>query len=120
MFNVIGILIDKPTINRMLMSGDYGNPKADQYTLLSTFVTTPVNFGGIPRIVSILNDIKNAINKNGTLSEIKSNELTLNPTQIWNNIGFVKELANYYAYVHATENSLNSYGPDGNTYYMVS
>lgn len=120
MFNVIGILIDKPTINRMLMSGDYGNPKADQYTLLSTFVTTPVNFGGIPRIVSTLNDIKNAISKDETLSEIKSNELTLNPTQIWNNIGFVKELANYYAYVHATENSLNSYGPDGNTYYMVS
>lgn len=120
MLNVVGILIDKPTINKMLMSGDYGNPKGDQYTLLNGFVTSNVNFGGISKIVNILDNINNAINKDGTLKEIRVNEVVTSPTQIWNNVGFVKELANYYAYVHATENSLNSYGPDGNTYYMVS
>ena len=120
MFNVVGIGIDVPTIDKMLMSGKYGDPKSDPYTLLNAFVSSTVNFGGIPKIVSVLEAIKNAINNDGTLKEIKVNELTIEPTQVWNNVGYVKELANYYAATHATDNSLSSYGPDGNTYYMVS
>lgn len=120
MFNVVGILIDKPTINKMLMSGTYGNPQGDTYTLLNSFITSAASFGGIPRIVSTLEDIKSAINKDGSLKEIVVNNTVTKPTEIWNSLGFVKEMANYYAYVHATDSSLNSYGPDGNSYYMVS
>lgn len=120
MFNVIGIGIDVPTIDKMLLSGRYGNPKSDAFTLISEFSSSTVNFGGIPKIVSVLEAIKNAINNDGTIKEIKVNDITVDPTQVWNNIGYVKELANYYAFTHATDNSLSSYGPDGNSYYMVS
>lgn len=120
MFNVIGIGIDVPTIDKMLLSGRYGNPKSDAFTLISEFSSSTVNFGGIPKIVSVLEAIKNAINSDSTIKEIKVNDIIVDPTQVWNNIGYVKELANYYAFTHATDNSLSSYGPDGNSYYMVS
>ena len=34
-------------LNRMLMSGDYGNPRSDQYTLLNSFLVNRIKFGGI-------------------------------------------------------------------------
>lgn len=120
MMNSVGIGIDKPTLNRMLLSGDYGNPRLDQYTLLNSFLVNRIKFGGIPRLVETLENIKNSINKDNTVSPIKVAEESLQPTQIWNTSGFIKEIANYYAYQHATDKSLSSYGPDGNSYYMVS
>lgn len=120
MMNSVGIGIDKPTLNRMLLSGDYGNPRLDQYTLLNSFLVNRIKFGGVPRLVETLENIKNSINKDNTISPIKVAEESLQPTQIWNTSGFIKEIANYYAYQHATDKSLSSYGPDGNSYYMVS
>lgn len=120
MMNSVGIGIDKPTLNRMLLSGDYSNPRLDQYTLLNSFLVNRIKFGGIPRLVETLENIKNSINKDNTISPIKVAEESLQPTQIWNTSGFIKEIANYYAYQHATDKSLSSYGPDGNSYYMVS
>ena len=120
MMNSVGIGIDKPTLNRMLLSGDYGNPRLDQYTLLNSFLVNRIKFGGVPRLVETLENIKNFINKDNTISPIKVAEESLQPTQIWNTSGFIKEIANYYAYQHATDKSLSSYGPDGNSYYMVS
>lgn len=120
MLNSVGVGIDKPTLNRMLMSGDYGNPRSDQYTLLNSFLVNRIKFGGIPRLIETLNSIKNSINKDNTIKDIESPEGVIQPTQVWNTQGFVKEIANYYAYQHATDKSLSSYGPDGNSYYMVS
>lgn len=120
MMNSVGIGIDKPTLNRTLLSGDYGNPRLDQYTLLNSFLVNRIKFGGVPRLVETLENIKNSINKDNTISPIKVAEESLQPTQIWNTSGFIKEIANYYAYQHATDKSLSSYGPDGNSYYMVS
>lgn len=120
MMNSVGIGIDKPTLNRMLLSGDYGNPRLDQYTLLNSFLVNRIKFGGVPRLVETLENIKNSINKDNTISPIKVAEESLQPTQIWNTSGFIKEIANYYAYQHATDKSLSSYGPDSNSYYMVS
>lgn len=120
MLNSIGVGIDKPTLNRMLMSGDYGNPRSDQYTLLNSFLVNRIKFGGIPRLIETLDSIKNSINKDNTIKDIESPEGVIQPTQVWNTQGFVKEIANYYAYQHATDKSLSSYGPDGNSYYMVS
>lgn len=120
MMNSVGIGIDKPTLNRMLLSGDYGNPRLDHYTLLNSFLVNRIKFGGVPRLVETLENIKNSINKDNTISPIKVAEESLQPTQIWNTSGFIKEIANYYAYQHATDKSLSSYGPDGNSYYMVS
>ena len=120
MLNSVGVGIDKPTLNRMLMSGDYGNPRSDQYTLLNSFLVNRIKFGGIPRLIETLDSIKNSINKDNTIKDIESPEGVIQPTQVWNTQGFVKEIANYYAYQHATDKSLRSYGPDGNSYYMVS
>lgn len=120
MLNSVGVGMDKPTLNRMLMSGDYGNPRSDQYTLLNSFLVNRIKFGGIPRLIETLDSIKNSINKDNTIKDIESPEGVIQPTQVWNTQGFVKEIANYYAYQHATDKSLSSYGPDGNSYYMVS
>lgn len=120
MLNSVGVGIDKPTLNRMLMSGDYGNPRSDQYTLLNSFLVNRIKFGGIPRLIETLDSIKNSINKDNTIKDIESPEGVIQPTQVWNTQGFVKEIANYYAYQHTTDKSLSSYGPDGNSYYMVS
>lgn len=120
MLNSVGVGIDKPTLNRMLTSGDYGNPRSDQYTLLNSFLVNRIKFGGIPRLIETLDSIKNSINKDNTIKDIESPEGVIQPTQVWNTQGFVKEIANYYAYQHATDKSLSSYGPDGNSYYMVS
>lgn len=120
MLNSVGVGIDKPTLNRMLMSGDYGNPRSDQYTLLNSFLVNRIEFGGIPRLIETLDSIKNSINEDNTIKDIESPEGVIQPTQVWNTQGFVKEIANYYAYQHATDKSLSSYGPDGNSYYMVS
>lgn len=120
MLNSVGIGIDKPTLNRMLLSGDYGNPRLDQYTLLNSFLVNRIKFGGLPRLIETLGVIKDSINNDGTIKPIQTAEGVIQPTQVWDNSGFVKEIANYYAYQHATDKSLSSYGPDGNTYYMVS
>lgn len=120
MLNSVGVGIDKPTLNRMLMSGDYGNPRSDQYTLLNSFLVNRIKFGGIPRLIETLDSIKNSINKDNAIKDIESPEGVIQPTQVWNTQGFVKEIANYHAYQHATDKSLSSYGSDGNSYYMVS
>lgn len=116
----VGIGIDKPTINKMLLSGDYGNPRADSYTLLNSFVVNINNFGGLDKITEVLNTINDAIKPDNTLSDIIISGKTVSPKSIWSNVGYLKTLANYYAYVHSTDKGLSSYGPDGNTYYMVS
>nr|UVX60314.1 MAG: hypothetical protein [Bacteriophage sp.] len=66
----VGIGMDKPTINKMLLSGDYGNPKSDPYTLLNTFVVNTVNFGGLSKISDTLKIIQDAIKPDNTLSAI--------------------------------------------------
>ena len=119
-FQDLGLGIDKPTINKMLLSGDYGNPKNDVYSLLNAFVVNVNNFGGLSRVIEIADTVRNAIKADGTLSEMRLYDTVINPTGVWNNIGYVKTLANYYAYVHATDSSLSSLGPDGNNYYIVS
>lgn len=117
---VVGIGIDKPTINKMLISGDYGNPRADSYTLLNSFVVNITNFGGLDKITEILNTIGDAIKPDNTLSDIIIGGKKVSPKAIWSNVGYVKTLANYYAFVHSTDKGLSSYGPDGNSYYLVS
>ena len=118
--NTIGIGIDIPTINNMLRSGDYGNPAADQYTLLNSFINSRVHFGGMDSIITTLESILKSIAKDNTIDQISLYDKTFKPSEVWNNNGFAKELANNYAEVHATDSSLSSIGPDGNSYYMVS
>jgi len=80
MLNSVGVGIDKPTLNRMLMSGDYGNPRSDQYTLLNSFLVNRIKFGGIPRLIETLDSIKNSINKDNTIKDIESPEGVIQPT----------------------------------------
>lgn len=118
--NTVGIGIDKATLNNMLTSGVYGNPSSGTYELMNNFMTSTANFGGMTKLVSVLNAIQSAIKKDGTVGQIKVNDQVLEPTQIWNELGFVKEIANFYSQTHATDRSLSHVGPDNATYYMVS
>lgn len=120
LFNRAGIGVDKATINTMLQSGDYGDPKADQYTLLNKFVTSGANYGGFSRVLEILSTIDKAIGSNGKVGTINISGNDTPVQSIYDKVGFVKALANAYAYTHSTDNSLSSLGPDGASYYMVS
>lgn len=120
LLNRAGILVDKPTINTMLESGDYGDPTTNTYTLLNKFMTSGSNYGGFARVQEILNTVNKAINQDGTINNISIRSTVTSPADIYNNVGFIKALANAYAYTHATDNSLSSLGPDGTSYYMVS
>ena len=120
LLNRVGIGVDKDTINRALTSGDFGSITSSKYDTLKSFASNTNVFGGLPKIIEVLQSVYNSIGKDGALSDIKVQEGVLNPTDIWSNIGFVKYLANYYAIAHATDRSLSSLGPDGNSYYMVS
>lgn len=120
LLNRAGILVDKPTINTMLESGDYGDPTTNTYTLLNKFMTSGSNYGGFARVQEILNTVSKAINQDGTINNISIGSTVTSPADIYNNVGFIKALANAYAYTHATDNSLSSLGPDGTSYYMVS
>ena len=120
LLNRAGILVDKPTINTMLESGDYGDPTTNTYTLLNKFMTSGSNYGGFARVQEILNTVNKAINQDGTINNISIGSTVTSPADIYNNVGFIKALANAYAYIHATDNSLSSLGPDGTSYYMVS
>lgn len=120
LLNRAGILVDKPTINTMLESGDYGDPTTNTYTLLNKFMTSGSNYGGFARVQEILNTVNKAINQDGTINNISIGSTVTSLADIYNNVGFIKALANAYAYTHATDNSLSSLGPDGTSYYMVS
>lgn len=120
LLNRAGIGVDKATINTMLQSGDYGDPKSDQYTLLNKFVTSGANYGGFSRILEILSTIDKSIGSNGKIGAINISGNDTPVQSIYDKVGFVKALANAYAYTHSTDNSLSSLGPDGASYYMVS
>ena len=119
-FNSIGIGVDKPTLNKVLASGDFGSVTDSKYDIFKRFIVDSNVFGGIPKLMNTLYSVFKAIDEKGNIGEIKVEEGSLNPSSIYANLGIVKYLANYYATTHATDRSLSSLGPDGNSYYMVS
>ena len=118
--NSVGIGIDKPTLNKVLASGDFGSVTDSKYDIFKRFIVDSNVFGGIPKLMNTLYSVFKAIDEKGNIGEIKVEEGSLNPSSIYTNLGIVKYLANYYAMAHATDRSLSSLGPDGNSYYMVS
>ena len=118
--NSVGIGIDKPTLNKVLASGDFGSVTDSKYDIFRRFIVDSNVFGGIPKLMNTLYSVFKAIDEKGNIGEIKVEEGSLNPSSIYTNLGIVKYLANYYAIAHATDRSLSSLGPDGNSYYMVS
>ena len=118
--NSVGIGIDKPTLNKVLASGDFGSVTDSKYDIFKRFIVDSNVFGGIPKLMNTLYSVFKAIDEKGNIGEIKVEEGSLNPSSIYTNLGIVKYLANYYAITHATDRSLSSLGPDGNSYYMVS
>lgn len=118
--NSVGIGIDKPTLNKVLASGDFGSVTDSKYDIFRRFIVDSNVFGGIPKLMNTLYSVFKAIDEKGNIGEIKVEEGSLNPSSIYTNLGIVKYLANYYAMAHATDRSLSSLGPDGNSYYMVS
>ena len=118
--NSVGIGIDKPTLNKVLASGDFGSAVDSKYDIFKRFIVDSNVYGGIPKLMNTLHSVFKAIDEKGNIGEIKVEEGSLNPSSIYTNLGIVKYLANYYAIAHATDRSLSSLGPDGNSYYMVS
>ena len=121
MFNTLGIGIDEPTLNKLLDSKVYGNVDADEYTKLSRFITSTANYGGMSSIKHTIDQINKAIGKDGKVDKIVvNNNKEIKPNDIFTDNGFVKVLANTYAYVHASDSSLSTIGAENNTYYKVS
>lgn len=118
--NSVGIGIDKPTLNKVLASGDFGSAVDSKYDIFKRFIVDSNVYGGIPKLMNTLHSVFKAIDEKGNIGEIKVEEGSLNPSSIYTSLGIVKYLANYYAIAHATDRSLSSLGPDGNSYYMVS
>lgn len=119
--NAVGIGIDVATLNRMFASGDFGPVTADNYSILNTFVTGAGVYGSLSKIIDTLQSIYKSIDNQGTLTQIKTyDNQTINPRYVWNNLGIIKYMAQYYASTHATDRSLQSVGPDNSTYYQVS
>ena len=119
--NQVGIGIDVATLNRALSSGDFGPITADNYTILNNFVTGSAAYGGLSKIIKTLEHINKSIDNKGRLTEIKGAEgETINPRYVWNNLGVIKYLAQYYAQAHATDRSLSTLGPNNSSYYQVS
>ena len=107
-------------MNKVLASGDFGSVTDSKYDIFRRFIVDSNVFGGIPKLMNTLYSVFKAIDEKGNIGEIKVEEGSLNPSSIYTNLGIVKYLANYYAIAHATDRSLSSLGPDGNSYYMVS
>ena len=119
--NAVGIGIDVATLNKMFASGDFGPVTADNYSILNTFVTGAGVYGSLSKIIDTLQSIYKSIDNQGTLTQIKTyDNQTINPKYVWNNLGIIKYMAQYYANVHATDRSLQSVGPDNTSYYQVS
>ena len=112
--------LHQPTLNKVLASGDFGSVTDSKYNIFRRFIVDSNVFGGIPKLMNTLYSVFKAIDEKGNIGEIKVEEGSLNPSSIYTNLGIVKYLANYYAIAHATDRSLSSLGPDGNSYYMVS
>ena len=119
--NAVGIGIDVATLNKMFASGDFGPATADNYSILNTFVTGAGVYGNLSKIIDTLQSIYKSIDNQGALTQIKTYAgQTMNPKYVWNELGIVKYMAQYYASVHATDRSLQSVGPDNTSYYQVS
>ena len=119
-FQSLGIQIDLETLNRLLGSGNYGDANADQYSKLSKFVVSTANYGGLLSLNSTINSIIKAINNDNKISNINIGTRYTDIENVWTDNGFVKSIANMYAYTHATDRGLSTLGPDGNSYYKVS
>lgn len=119
--NSVGIGIDRASLNKMLASGDFGAATSSNYDVLNDFVTGNAAYGSLTRIIEQLEAINKSIDSQGNLAQIKDKEgNTINPRFVWNNLGIIKYMAQYYAQAHATDRSLSSLGPDNSSYYQVS
>lgn len=119
--NTVGIGIDRATLNKMLASGDFGPITSSNYDILNNFVTGNAAYGSLTKIIEQLEAINKSIDNQGNLTQIKDKEgNTINPRFVWNNLGIIKYMAQYYAQAHATDRSLSSLGPDNSSYYQVS
>lgn len=116
----IGIQIDLETLNHLLGSGNYGKANADQFTKIKNFITSTANYGGLLSIKNTVDAMSKGIGKDNIIKQVNIGSKSVNVTDAWTDNGFVKSLANMYAYIHATDRGLSTLGPDGNSYYKVS
>lgn len=120
LFASVGVQIDMETLNRLLGSGNYGEANADQFNKLKNFITSTANYGGLLSIKNTVDAMYKGIGKDNTIKQVNVGSKPVNVTDVWTDNGFVKSLANMYAYAHATDRGLSTLGPDGNSYYKVS
>lgn len=123
LLNNVGIGIDKATIDAILsqnLGTDIYYEQLRSFILATNQYANKDNYGGLRVIRNTIQNIRNQLKENEPIITIKAGDKQAKPTKIWNNVGIIKKLSAYYAASHATDNSLSSFGPDGNTYYMVS
>lgn len=119
LFNSIGILIDKGTIEQLLNRTEYGNSEELTYNKLRKLYNSSIFFGGLPNLVDLLKAVMTQ-EKNGVINVFEHNNKEIRPINIFTNNGFVKELAKAYVEYHANSEELRSLGAQGNLYYPIS
>lgn len=119
LFNSIGILIDKGTIEQLLDRTEYGNSEELTYNKLRKLYNSSIFFGGLPNLVDLLKAVMTQ-EKNGVINMFEHNNKEIRPINIFTNNGFVKELAKAYVEYHANSEELRSLGAQGNLYYPIS
>lgn len=119
LFNSIGILVDKGTIEQLLNRTEYGNSEELTYNKLRKLYNSSIFFGGLPNLVDLLKAVMTQ-EKNGVINMFEHNNKEIRPINIFTNNGFVKELAKAYVEYHANSEELRSLGAQGNLYYPIS
>mgnify|MGYP004606487445 CR=1 FL=1 len=116
----VGIDIDAGTLDFILDKPEYSGD-GSTYSKLQNFVTSTANFGGLKSIFNRLSILLQQDDLNTITVNNKEEETsTVNTTDIYTNMGFVKTLANAVIKYHSTTDSLMSIGAGNNLLYGSS
>jgi hypothetical protein len=133
--NVMGITIDKNTIEETLRHPSYGTSVTSQYDRFKSFVVSELNYGGLRSVFGIFGSGY----KEGTNMHIDRVKITpegkvahmeipigpeqnkvVQPLKSYEDSGFVKFLAAQYVKTLQNTKELRSIGAQGNLYYPIS
>lgn len=133
--NVMGITIDKNTIEETLRHPSYGTSVTSQYDRFKSFVVSELNYGGLRSVFGIFGSgYREGTNmhidrvKTTPEGKVAHMEIPIGPEQnkfvqplkSYEDSGFVKFLAAQYVKTLQNTKELRSIGAQGNLYYPIS
>jgi hypothetical protein len=125
-FNMLGITIDRGTLDQALKSSAYGTKDSTEKDRFTQFMfnTSSNLFGGATTFMNIMRRFvlnHRADSLDGLVLRNAKGEDRFVPTQqLYSENGFVKELANNYVQYHNNTDQLRAYAAGGNMLYPKS